>query len=275
MEIAPNIHSLPVNKGAFMGTYSPNVYLVAGREAALIDAGYGDEADVRARVDYIKGLADTHLAYIVVTHAHADHAGGAEGIKEATGAKIVLHRLDAETQNRYFRATTVDMVVEDGDTLAVDGNEIEVIHSPGHSPGHICLYLRRASVLFSGDNVPGAGTTAIAPPQGDMGEYVDSLRRLLAYDIEMIYPGHGPAIKEPRRKIQELIDHRLDREEQVLSCLRRGKGTIEEMVREIYPELDRRLLGAARGQVLAHLIKLEREKRVTQFAGETTHYTLS
>ena len=275
MEIAPNIHSIPVNKGAFMGTYSPNVYLAAGREAALIDAGYGDEADVRARVDYIGGLANTNLAYIVVTHAHADHAGGAEGIKEATGAKIILHRLDVEAQNRYFRSTTADMVVEDGDTLAVDGNEIEVIHSPGHSPGHICLYLREAKALFSGDNVPGAGTTAIAPPQGDMGQYVDSLRRLVAYDIQMIYPGHGPPIKEPRRKIQELIDHRLDREEQVLSCLRRGKGTIEEMVREIYPELDRRLLGAARGQVLAHLIKLEREKRVIQLAGETARYTLN
>ncbi len=258
-----------------MGTYPPNVYLVAGREAALVDAGYGDEADVRARVDYIKGLADSRLAYIVVTHAHADHAGGAEGIKEATGAKIILHRLDVETQNRYFRATTVDTVVEDGDTLAVDGHEIEVIHSPGHSPGHICLYLRGAKALFSGDNVPGAGTTAIAPPQGDMGQYVESLRRLLAYDIETIYPGHGPAIKEPRRKIQELVDHRLDREEQVLGCLRRGKGTIEEMVREIYPELDRRLLGAARGQVLAHLIKLERERRVTQLAGEAARYTLS
>ena len=275
MEIAPNVHSIPVSKGAFMGTYSPNVYLVAGREAALIDAGYGDEADVRARVDYVKGLANTNLAYIVVTHAHADHAGGAEAIKEATGAKIVLHRLDAERQNRYLQATTVDMEVEDGDTLEVDSAELEVIHSPGHSPGHICLYLRGEKVLFSGDNVPGAGTTAIAPPEGDMGQYVDSLRKLLSYDIQIICPGHGPIIREPRRKIQELIDHRLDREEQVLSCLRQGKETIEEMVREIYPELDRRLLGAARGQVLAHLIKLEGENRVTQLAGETARYTLS
>lgn len=275
MEIAPNVHSIPVSRKTFMGTYPPNVYLVAGREAALIDAGYGDEADVRARVDYIKDLADTSLAYIVVTHAHRDHAGGAESIKEATRAKIVLHRLDAERQNRYLQATTVDMEVEDGDTLEVDGAEMEVIHSPGHSPGHICLYLREERVLFSGDNVPGAGTVTIAAPEGDMGQYVDSLKRLLTYDIRMICPGHGPLIREPRRKIQEIIDHRLEREEQVLSCLRQGKGTIEEMVREIYPELDRRLLGDARGVVLAHLIKLEGEKRVTQLAGETARYILS
>ena len=96
-----------------------------------------------------------------------------------------------------------------------------------------------------------------------MAQYIDSLRKLLNWDVDMICPGHGPIIREPRRKLQELIQHRLERERQVLNCLEQGKVTIEEMVQEIYPELDHRLYEMAKGQVQAHLNKLEEEGRLT------------
>jgi glyoxylase-like metal-dependent hydrolase (beta-lactamase superfamily II) len=168
----------------------------------------------------------------------------------------------------------VDITVSEGDVLNVAGLALNVIHTPGHSPGHVCFYLREEKALFTGDHVVGAGTTAIGPPKGDMALYIDSLRKLLKYDTELLCPGHGPVVRVPARKIQELIDHRLDREEQVLGLLRDGKETVEELVKEIYPELPERLINAAKGQAKAHLVKLENEGRVaSRTEGEEEHYS--
>ncbi len=258
MEVAPGVHSIPGGKGPFVGFLAPNVYLVVGKEGVLIDSGYSDEASVGSMLDYVREFDGLRLAYIVVTHAHPDHIGGASRIKEATGADIVLHSRDASQCGRVL----ADKVVEDGDTLAVDSIGLEVIHTPGHSAGHICILLKEEGILFSGDHVLGLGTTAMRPPEGDMAQYIDSLRKLLDYDIQLICPGHGLPITAPRRKLEELIQHRLEREQQVLSRLQAGRATVAELVQHIYPELDNRLYQAAEGQVLAHLIKLEREEKV-------------
>lgn len=275
MEIELGIHSIPVATGAFMGTYAPNVYLVLGQKPSLIDSGYGDDATTKHRLEYLEGLGNPGLDYIVVSHCHPDHIGGAEKFKLATGAEIVVHAQDSIAANIAFTKVTVDRMVEDSDILSLGGVELEMIHTPGHSPGHICVYVKESGALFSGDQVLGIGTTAISPPDGDMAQYIESLRSLQSLDINTIYPGHGPPIRQPKRKIEELIEHRLEREQQVFRYLSQGKATVRELVLEIYPELDSRLMAAARRQVLAHLIKLEREGKVTSQVGERdTNYAV-
>lgn len=252
MEIAPGVHSIPAAAGNIMGIDAPNVYLVVGEEAALIDAGYHDREAIKTRLEYIEGLAPLRLAYILVTHPHIDHLGGAARIREATGAEIVLHPLAAAQMRNS--GVLADTLVNDGDILDIGGISLEVIHTPGHTSDSISFYLREGEVLFTGDHILGFGTPAVLT--GGMAQYINSLKKLLNYRMHLICPGHGPLVREPERKIKELIAHRHEREQQVLSCLERGKRSIAEMVAEIYPELDRRLVGLAREQILSHLEKL-------------------
>jgi ribonuclease/clavin/mitogillin len=281
MEVTPNVHTVRVPMKS-PGVYSPNVYLVVNQgQGIMIDSGFPNDDSFRERMDYLEGLGDVKLAYIVLTHHHFDHASGARRLSEATGARIAMHPLEAQLlresaererpedspEERMLRReaakVTVGLSLEDGDTLPVGSLRLRVVHTPGHSAGHICLLLEEERVLFSGDNVLGIGTTAIAPPpHGDMAQYLDSLRKMEELDAALICPGHGPIVRQPGRKIQELIDHRRERDEQVLLLISQGKDRLSVLVREVYPELSPHLERMARGQILSHLYKLQQEGKV-------------
>jgi len=282
MQITSRIHDIPVALSWFPQPYPPNVHLVLDSgEAALIDAGFGDDESIRARLDYITGLGDVHVRYIILTHHHFDHSSGAPRLRDATGAQIVLHRdeapllaaadadipQDAPGDVQRWRKEAAkaipDLTVDDGAELRVGSVTLRLVHTPGHTAGHISPFLVEERALFAGDNVLGFGTTAISPPpHGDMGLYIQSLRKMQSLDAALLLAGHGPPVREVHRKLQELIDHRQQREEQVLSLLREGRDTPKRMARAIYPELDPRLMGMAVGQVVSHLSKLEKDGRV-------------
>lgn len=289
-EISPHVTSLHVNLSWFPQPYPPNVFLVRdGADAALIDAGFGDDESFNKRMEAIKAIDGLRVRYIFITHHHYDHSSGAHRLREATGAKIVVHRVEEElllnpkletgdmeipedqkearAQMQKWREEAAkavpDVRVEDGDVLEVGSQRLRCVHAPGHTAGHLCVLLEGDGVLFAGDNVLGVGTAAISPPpHGDMAEYVRSLKKMQALEASLLAAGHGPVVKDPHRKIQELIDHRQQREDQIVALIAKGKDSAKTLVKAIYPELDKRLLQMATGQVISHLHKLQSEGRL-------------
>lgn len=296
-EIAPRIHLLPAEPAFYTGPQPPNVFLVVdGDEGALIDSGFGDAKSVNERLEMLREWPRLKVLYIVLTHHHFDHTSGARQFSEATGAQTVLHAREeqflrdwesempqdieapdgkgeiAEGIRRFRRqaaAAGPDIRVHDGDTLTVGGLTLEIVHTPGHTMGSTCIYLRQERALFTGDTALGLGTVAISPPpHGDMVLYLQSLERLKGFDSALMLPGHGQAVHDVPHKLQELIDHRREREEQVLRLLADGKQTPKAMLNAIYMELDRRIVPMALRQIEAHLAKLEAEGRIMRSGAE-------
>jgi glyoxylase-like metal-dependent hydrolase (beta-lactamase superfamily II) len=229
--------------------------------AVVIDPGPDHE-------EHLKRLAEEARAWgglqsILITHGHADHNEGASALASLTGAPILAWSREG--------TPTADQELSDGQVIDCGPDRLQVLYTPGHRFDHVCFLLEKARLLFAGDLVAGVGTVVILPPEGNIGDYLASLRRLLALDLALILPAHGPAVTEPRAKLQEYIDHRLLREQQILEAMQAGLERIPDMVQRIYADVDPRLHGFAGESVRAHLLKLESEDRVTQedVGGET------
>jgi glyoxylase-like metal-dependent hydrolase (beta-lactamase superfamily II) len=253
----------------FKGT---GVYVVGGKNVAVIDPG----PDIPAHVEALKRALDgKRVTHILVTHTHSDHSPAAAPLKAWSGAKTYAFgphgsgkvEDGVKVEEGGDMAFVPDMRVRDGDVIEGNGITFECVHTPGHTSNHMCFALRQENALFTGDHVMGWSTTVVTPPDGDMAQYMASLRKLLARDDRVLYPTHGGPIRDPKPFIQAYIDHRLEREAQILACLRDGIATIPEMVARVYADIDKRLHPAAARSVLAHLIQLEQEGRVKKDGG--------
>ena len=265
VEVAPGVYQIAVGQGEFAGLYAPNVCLVAGSDrAAFIDTAYGRDDEVKAHLQLWERLGKPQIGAIALTHRHRDHIGGAVELRRATGGEIVCSDAEREVIEEALREGRPVRTVEDGETIDLGGATLEFVYTPGHTLGSLCLYHREQGILFTGDTILGASTTSISPEHGDMGLYVDSLRKLLTFGARLISPGHGPVIRHPNAKIERLIQHRLDRERQILELIRQGLTTTEAMFGAIYPALDSHLRSSALGQIRSHLLKLERDGRVVE-----------
>jgi glyoxylase-like metal-dependent hydrolase (beta-lactamase superfamily II) len=236
-----------------------NTYVVAAPDApgaVVIDPGPSAEEHA-ARVARATGGRRVEL--VLLTHTHSDHAEGAVQFAERVDAPLAA--LDAGW------ATPGSPDLAAGDELLAGGVRLESLPTPGHSADHCCFWLEAERAMFTGDHVLGRGTTVVEWPGGDMRAYLDSLEAVRRYGPRRLYPGHGPAVADPPAKLREYVDHRLQRESQVLAALAAGDRTPAEIVARVYADVDARLHPAAELSVRAHLVKLVREGRARERDG--------
>lgn len=250
-------------------------------EAALIDAGFGDDLCIGARQDYLEHeLSNLNFTTIALTHHHFDHSSGARKLREALKANVAIHPIDevllhtptesnedlpdekeiadrAKVWREEALNTEIDITLADGEIFKVGNLTVRAVHTPGHTAGHNCYWVEQTGTLFTGDNVLGIGTSAIGPPpQGDMEQYLQSLIRMRELQAKLFAPGHGPTVSATDDKVQELLDHRAFRDRQILDLIERGYTTDRQIRRGLYPEIQKGLRRAARGQVRSHLARL-------------------
>ena len=222
-----------------------NTWIVGDGPSIVIDPGPDNAGHLR-EVTREAG----HLAAILLTHDHPDHAPGAAALAEATGAPVYAARPPDGGQR-----------LRDGQRIVAGDMALTAVATPGHSPDHVAFVEERHRGLFTGDAVLGRGTSVIDPPEGDLMAYLRSLQRMRELSPRVLYPGHGPVVFDGPGKLEEYVEHRAAREEQVLAALASGPRTAEEIVPEIYGDHPAELHELAARSVLAHLIKLENEGR--------------
>jgi glyoxylase-like metal-dependent hydrolase (beta-lactamase superfamily II) len=241
---------LAPNPGRMTGP-GTNTYLVGVDEIVVVDPGPEDPSHLEA----VLGAGGDRIRWIVCTHTHPDHAPGAASLRAATGAPILAFA----SRN----GLKVDRRLGQGDQIEATEFRLTAHHTPGHASNHLCFLLEEERMLFSGDHVMEGSTVVIKPPDGDMAAYLDSLARVRSLRLASIAPGHGHLIEDPNRVIDWYIEHRLERESQVLGVVAREKRTrIRAIVDELYIGLVPELVPMARRSVHAHLIKLAAEDKV-------------
>ncbi len=267
-QVSPLVRRIVANnpsKFTFRGT---GTYIVGSGQVAVIDPGPLLDRHISAIANQLAGETISH---ILVTHTHSDHSPAALPLQKICGAPIYGCRLPVqsfsdlpsvpieEDIDMNFRST---VEILNGDVIKGSHWTLKCVHTPGHMSNHFCFRLLEENALFSGDHVMGWSTTVIVPPEGSMTDYMNSLDLLLEADDEIYYPTHGPPIRDPNPFVQAYKAHRIEREKQIVDCLKAGMTTVSEIVSIVYRDTDRSLHAAAARSLFATLIKLWEENRV-------------
>jgi glyoxylase-like metal-dependent hydrolase (beta-lactamase superfamily II) len=259
--LVPGLRRITAPNPGVMTGPGTNTYLVGGREIAVVDPGPDDPHHLEAVLDAARASGD-RIRWVLVTHTHEDHAPGAAPLAAAAGAEVIGFGARA--------GFSPDVVARDGFVLGAPSFRLRALHTPGHASDHLCWLLEESRVLLSGDHVMDRVTVVIAPPDGDMAQYLASLRRLpgLAPPLEAIAPGHGRLLGEPLRVVEAVIAHRLARERLVAAALDGTESaTVGELVGAVYADVDPVLYPIARLSLWAHLRKLAEDGRAVETAG--------
>ena len=250
LPVMPGISRIVANNPSPMTYFGTNTYLIDTPDGLVVlDPGPEDHPE---HVEAILRHTGGQIAYILVSHTHHDHVGAVPALQEAMGAPTVGFRASA------IPTFDPDIKLGHGDTFA----GMVALHTPGHASDHLCLALPAANgdkVLFSADHVMSWSTSIVSPPGGDMRDYFASLNLLLDRDDDVYLPGHGPALREPRELVREMLTHRMIREQAIAKKLTSGSFDTYTIMDTLYSQLNPRLRKAAERNVLAHLLKMEAE----------------
>jgi glyoxylase-like metal-dependent hydrolase (beta-lactamase superfamily II) len=272
VNVTPRIRRLLVRNPSPFTFKGTGVTIVGHGHVAVIDPGPDDPHNLAVLREALRNETVTH---ILITHTHRDHSPAARALKQWTGATV--YGYGPHGGGKAEEGVVVeeggdmdflpDIAVRDLDVIKGRDFTFECIHTPGHTSNHVCYAFKEENALFSGDHVMGWSTTVVAPPDGDMAQYMASLKKLLARDESVYWPTHGGPIQDPKPFVRAYLEHRYEREAQILASLRDGAALIQDIVLRIYVGLDPALRPAASLSVLAHLIKLVREGRVIASGG--------
>lgn len=262
---APEVRLIPLHTQALPPTSYTNSFLVGREKSYLIDPGCADPAEQRRLFRFVDAFVNDggRLEAVVLTHHHIDHVAAAGACAQRYQVPILAHPATAKVLKG---AVEVTGVIEGGDRLDLgigpDGRgpwHLEAIHTPGHASGHLAFYEPHFRLLFAGDMVSTISSVVIAPPDGDLSIYLQSLRRLRSLDCRLLLPGHGGVSSSPQKTIDKCIAHRVQREEQLLAALSSGPRNMNDLLVEVYKGVPEPMIKFARLQLLAGLQKLERE----------------
>jgi glyoxylase-like metal-dependent hydrolase (beta-lactamase superfamily II) len=252
--VLPGISRVVAANPGPMTYHGTNTYLIDTTDGLVVlDPGPDDPVHVEAVMRATGG----QVALILLSHTHHDHVGAAAALQQATDAPTAGYR------DSGLATFDADIKLADGDTVA----GMLALHTPGHASDHLCFALNASDgtkVLFSADHVMSWSSSVVSPPDGDMAAYFASLHILLQRDDEVFLPGHGPKLPDPRDLVRELLQHRMARERAIEDALGAGAANTYTLMDALYSQVHPRLRRAAERNVLAHLLKLEHEGKVTR-----------
>jgi len=266
-DVAPGLRRLIVKNPSRFTFHGTGIYVVGSGEVAVVDPGPKSRETIQALLDSLKGET---VSSILVTHTHLDHSPAAAELQVLTGAPTYGFGPHGggvpggdTVEEGADHSFDPDHRLEDGEVLDGKNWTLHAVHTPGHTSNHMCYAFEEHNALLSGDHVMGWSTTVVSPPDGNMADYMASLKKLKDRPEATYWPTHGPAINNAHRFVDHLYEHRLDRERQILACLADGQTTIDQMVPGMYSGIPTDLYPAAARSVLAHLVKLITEGLVT------------
>ena len=257
-QITPLVRRITAgNPGMFTGP-GTNTYLIGDEEVTVIDPGPALHEHIEVIIQ-----ASANIKQILLTHTHPDHSPGTRLLQDNIGVPVFA--LITESSKDQDITFTPERILIDGEIIANEYYSIEVIHTPGHASNHLCYLLKDEKLLFTGDHIMDGSTVVIAPPDGSMQDYIDSLAKLKEYDLNKIAPGHGELIDEPYAVVDWIIKHRFERESKVIDVLKQhNSGDLNTLVKDIYADVDSMLHPVAKWSLESHLIKLMDEGVVTR-----------